>query len=223
MWCKTEMGKIVGICFQYSLQNTFFGGNTSLATGRVGKFKCVIFKDILVIVSIALDWNLLMLQDIIDNNSILRRRRPKTGTKRSQTGGRATACSSWGTLTQNCISPAGVAMGMSSNVVNTPVSLMGTSWQLAISSQNMLTCSLVIQYWLSYWFGVATQQTINWTAVNRSLIIPYGITKAHWVNASLHLIIISWSRSRGIYVCSKERMSQAVCQPIEWDTDSTLI
>ena len=76
-----------------------------------------------------------------------RRRRPKTGTKRSQTGGRATACSSWGTLTQNCISPAGVAMGMSSNVVNTPVGVMGTSWQLAISSRNMLTCSLALLNW----------------------------------------------------------------------------
>ena len=86
-------------------------------------------------------------QNVFDDESILRRRRPKTGTKRSQTGGRATACSSWGTLTQNCISPAGVTMGMSSNVVNTPVSVMGTSWQLEISSQNMLTCSLALLNW----------------------------------------------------------------------------
>ena len=37
-------------------------------------------------------------------------------------------------------------MGMSSNAVNTPVGVMGTSWQLAISSWNMLTCSLALLY-----------------------------------------------------------------------------
>ena len=77
----------------------------------------------------------------------LRRRRPKTSNKLSQTRGRATACSSGGTLTQICYSPAGVTMGMSSNAVNTPVGVMGTSWQLAISSWNMLTCSLALLYW----------------------------------------------------------------------------
>ena len=87
----------------------------------------------------------------------VRRRQPKTGTKRSQTGGRAAACSSWGTLTQNCISPAGVAMGMSSNVVNTPVSVMGTSWQLAISSRNMLTCSLALLNWCLRETGVVAR------------------------------------------------------------------
>ena len=52
--------------------------------------------------------------------AFMRRERPKTSTKLSQTGG-STTCSSRGTLTQNCISPVGVAMGMSSNVVNIPV------------------------------------------------------------------------------------------------------
>ena len=92
-------------------------------------------------------WRLCKNPELILITIFLRRRRPKTSNKLSQTRGRATACSSGGTLTQICYSPAGVTMGMSSNAVNTPVSVMGTSWQLAISSWNMLTCSLALLYW----------------------------------------------------------------------------